>query len=329
MKLRYILSQLKSVIKGKSRIFLFVSVTLVNVCLLLVIYSIQRSYSWKEVLSPAQLGKNFKSEAVNLKIQNKAKKKILSYSLFGNGTRLNSGNGEKYRDCIRILSEQASESELYKDWFIRIYHDEEMADDILQEHQHNKQIEFRNVAHIKIPNVDIDLKGVLGKFWRTLAIVDPEVEHVCFRDLDSDLTRREEYAVRDWMKTDKKLHVMRDHPQHLIGMLAGMWCFQHAGDKTKGHYLVEELFERVKSYKNINRSDQPLINSIFWRDLENDSIQHDAYTCKYFNNSKPFPTKRDEMTFIGCPSHDCVGKVTIKECPVECRPNEHQEWVYC
>jgi len=46
------------------------------------------------------------------------KQKVLSYSLFGEGTRWNSILGPNYRNTIPILAAQMKKIEFYKDWTI-------------------------------------------------------------------------------------------------------------------------------------------------------------------------------------------------------------------
>ena len=43
------------------------------------------------------------------------------------------------------------------------------------------------------------------------------------RDLDSRFSNREHAAVEDWLKSDKAIHVMRDHPLHNFSMFGGLW----------------------------------------------------------------------------------------------------------
>ena len=43
------------------------------------------------------------------------------------------------------------------------------------------------------------------------------------RDLDSRFSNREQVAVDDWLKSDKTIHVMRDHPLHDLSMFGGLW----------------------------------------------------------------------------------------------------------
>ena len=43
------------------------------------------------------------------------------------------------------------------------------------------------------------------------------------RDLDALIVPREIAAVKDWIKSGKALHIMRDHPLHKTAILGGMW----------------------------------------------------------------------------------------------------------
>ena len=54
-------------------------------------------------------------------------------------------------------------------------------------------------------------------------MLDPGVSVLFSRDLDSVVTAREAEAVKEFLKDSEeaKIHAMRDHPNHNIGMLAG------------------------------------------------------------------------------------------------------------
>ena len=43
------------------------------------------------------------------------------------------------------------------------------------------------------------------------------------RDLDSRVTEREAAAVHEWLKSNKTLHSMRDHPWHTVPIMGGGW----------------------------------------------------------------------------------------------------------
>ena len=60
-------------------------------------------------------------------------------------------------------------------------------------------------------------------YGRYLPLLDPTVDLMVSRDLDSRLTTREQTAVEDWLNTGLAFHVMRDNPQHGTEILGGMW----------------------------------------------------------------------------------------------------------
>jgi hypothetical protein len=65
----------------------------------------------------------------------------------------------------------------------------------------------------------------LNKFdplnWRYLAMLDPAVDILMSRDADSEIISREVAAVNQWHESDYTFHVMRDHPDHAVPIMAG------------------------------------------------------------------------------------------------------------
>ena len=75
--------------------------------------------------------------------KDKTHQRVLSYSLFGNGTRWNSAKGAKYRECVSLLAQQIRSLPMYRDWKIRIYHDNgDLARKTKSDHSGNQQIQF-------------------------------------------------------------------------------------------------------------------------------------------------------------------------------------------
>jgi hypothetical protein len=52
--------------------------------------------------------------------------------------------------------------------------------------------------------------------WRFLVAADTDVERYVVRDIDSRLSLREQAAVDEWIESQKKSHVMRDHSSHSL-----------------------------------------------------------------------------------------------------------------
>ena len=68
-----------------------------------------------------------------------------------------------------------------------------------------------------------DISSLFGMLWRFIPVLDPTVDLMVSRDLDSRLTAREQAAVEEWLTTGLAFHVMRDHPAHGASILAGLW----------------------------------------------------------------------------------------------------------
>ena len=43
------------------------------------------------------------------------------------------------------------------------------------------------------------------------------------RDLDSISSDREYAAVQEWLNSNASIHVMRDHPRHVVPMVGSAW----------------------------------------------------------------------------------------------------------
>jgi hypothetical protein len=142
--------------------------------------------------------------------------------------------------------------------------------------------------------------------YRYLPCTDTDytVERAIFRDTDSRVDEREAAAVAEWIKSDKGLHIMRDHPyhpphptQHML--LGGMWGVKC--DKLKDFDTLA-----IKCVNDTEHgADQRLLTKyVYPRFSEsNDICVHDEFFDK-----KPFPVPRKWIEvnkellplFVGC-----------------------------
>ena len=66
-----------------------------------------------------------------------------------------------------------------------------------------------------------------------------------------------------------------------------------------------------------------------WPWAKNNQISHDSYTCQKYPKTRPYPTKRlkgpnNFVASVVFENHELT-----KECPVKCRPKNHQDWKNC
>lgn len=131
-----------------------------------------------------------------------------------------------------------------------------------------------------------------GLFWRFEPIFDPQVEVTLVRDLDSRLNPREAAAVEEWLASGKRLHTMRDHYEHIVPILGGMWGCRHWPEF--GHLL--NGWRKIGNMGN----DQDFLKEKIWPLVkENDCIQHDRYVVDTTVDTPTGPFTYKPVEFFG------------------------------
>ena len=115
-----------------------------------------------------------------------------------------------------------------------------------------------------------------------------------------------------------------------------MWGFYNSRNRS----LATKIFEMIID-KNISRIYNPVNGTInkkghdqFFLEeyvhplIHNRSVTHDSFICERFGGD-PFPTKRVGNCFIGSTNGCNTTGVFFKDCPIKCRPKNHQDWNQC
>ena len=128
--------------------------------------------------------------------------KVFSFCLYGSNPKYNVGMIEN----IKIINK------MFNDWFIYIYYNNVPIDDL------EKMQELQNVVLIKskYDNANTTLD-------RFIPIDDPNVEIMFVRDADSRIHDRDIWAIKQFIESDNKFHIIRDHIWHGTLILAGLW----------------------------------------------------------------------------------------------------------
>lgn len=136
-----------------------------------------------------------------------------------------------------------------------------------------------------------------GLFWRFIPLSESDVDIVISRDCDSRISEREISAIKEWLKSDKDFHIMRDHPYHRVPILAGMW-----GARRGILNNIKELLEFWQSYNRkgvFNAEDQDFLGQIVYPIVKDKSIEHSEFGINYGNKIYNFPTERINYEFVG------------------------------
>jgi hypothetical protein len=165
-----------------------------------------------------------------------AHQKVISYSLFGTGQKENVSVSDRFVKLLRNISVTAEKS--YPGWIVRIYHNFRNQSENPDEKSVFNQLselscQFSHVdlcsltemiASLTSSPTPIDpdlLRGLNGRMFRYLVMLDPNVDIFISRDIDSVIWQREVDAVDQWLKSNFTFHLMRDHKFHSATILAG------------------------------------------------------------------------------------------------------------
>lgn len=174
-------------------------------------------------------------------------KKVISFSLYGNKACYQTGAIINIIEAKRLLP----------DWICRFYTTDATVV--------KKQLTYLGAEIVDMKN---DSLCHAKMFWRFLAVDDPEVETVIFRDADSVISERELPCLDKWLNSEEEwqFNVIRDHPSHLsVPILGGMWGYTNL-KKTENYidfkkksmrsYIYHDWIKGLKRKVNRVQDDQ-------------------------------------------------------------------------
>lgn len=199
-------------------------------------------------------------------------KKIIAYSLFGErpmywkGAELNIQLAKQY----------------YPGWICRFYVDKNSRQELID--------------LLKGDNVEVVLTenkgGYHGTFWRFYPTDDSDVSILLSRDADSRLGEREAHAVNEWLSSDKQFHLMRDHVQHMVPILAGMWGVKNP--LLKG---IKNIIETSNIDFNSKFADQIFLGNFIYPKIAPFAMEHCDHSISFGNPLHkfviPLPAKEE------------------------------------
>lgn len=198
-------------------------------------------------------------------------KKVISFSLFGNDERylLN------IDDCINGYKT------IYPDWIIRVYVGKDVNSLVLD------KLKNYGCELIIMNSKGIDFRYM---FWRFLVFDDPGIKIAIVRDIDSMASVREKKMIDDWISSGKKLHIIRDHPNHQSRIMGGMWGLVINGKP----YGIKKYILSFKKKWNSYGVDQEFLNAIYYKNA-GDAYINDIY--KRYNDETPVIIPHDSDYF--------------------------------
>ena len=218
------------------------------------------------------------------------KKKIISFSLWG--------NEPKY--TVGALANAMYAEEVYPDWVCRFYISSEVDVEVIQRLEEMDRVEVIVLGKSQKG----DHKNSLLRF---LPAEEDDIEVVIFRDCDSRLNYREQAAVNEWLQSDKKFHIMYDHPNYSSFFLAGCWGVKYPGlagvSALIRYYLMDVVnrpWEKIATLNDESQLcyrkgvDQNFLENVVYPIAQLSCMRHDDFSQNVlgYKIGRPFPTHK-------------------------------------
>tara|TARA_B100000795_G_scaffold269133_1_gene257667 strand:- start:1324 stop:2280 length:957 start_codon:yes stop_codon:yes gene_type:complete len=144
----------------------------------------------------------------------------------------------------------------------------------------------------------IDMVDWYMMFTRFLPFENPENKFYLSRDCDCRLIHREEKAIEEWLESDKKFHIIRDHPWHNTLILGGMWGSR---DLNQGNLRLL-IMQWCLHYLKLNESKEKGPDQYFLKNLYNlvkpHIMVHDEFFT-YEDMTNIIDAPRNNKEYIG------------------------------
>lgn len=176
---------------------------------------------------------------------------------------------------------------IYPGWTLVVYADDSVPIDVKQ----------------KLVALGVEIRPpecVNKMFWRFFIADDPTVERFLIRDSDSRFNEREAGAVKEWIESGKKFHVLRDHPSHSPVIGGGLFGAVKGAIPSMAALIASDpKSARAGDRDDIYNTDQQFLAEHVWPLARNNVLQHDLCYHRQHLGAKPFPAKLGDWRFCG------------------------------
>jgi hypothetical protein len=220
----------------------------------------------------------------------------------------------------------------YPEWVVRIYVFG------LNETVEALLLESSNYAELGRcwASTPLDVSSSRKMTARFLSYDDPDMMYLISRDLDSRFNPRELFAVNEWISSGAHFHVMRDHDQHDVPVLSGMFGIRRGALTGKVPSMTDLLSSAFAQEPNgiigMRGEDQSFLAKYVWPLVSSNAITHDVSEerCRRYGSSLclGFPMGDDDKhsMFVGQDfkpgGHSAGMHVSQYKCTFACESSE-------
>lgn len=210
----------------------------------------------------------------------KYKRKLISFCVWGDSDIYNYG---LYENALLM-------PKIYPGWIMYVIYTPTANQKVIQE---LSKLSYVELECIDVPNHS---KNAMLRF---IPGMQPKNNVVIFRDSDSRLLKRDYIAVMDWLNnTNKKAHLMRDHPLNKSHIMAGLWGVRNGIIANPKVVLEFDTYFRNPEFKEWSL-DQKYLCKYIYPIIKKNMCVHASFN-KFEKDARPFPKKApNRIPFCG------------------------------
>ena len=205
------------------------------------------------------------------------RKKVIAFSLFTPDKE----DSKLFSWFMKGLLENVEAAKLYyPEWIVRVY-TYGITSDVENELLSLATVEVVRCHESFMTNTSSSRK-MMSRF---LTYDYPDVEYTIVRDADSRLNPRELFAVNEWMSSGLKFHSMRDHDEHYVSVLGGMFGIKRGAMQVSMASLFHDAFLAYPDgISGAPGEDQAFLTNYVWPLVKHSTIAHDMNEerCHHF-----------------------------------------------
>lgn len=178
--------------------------------------------------------------------------RVFSFCIYGSNPKYCKGMAEN----LRLISSH------FPMWSVWIYVGSDVPTSYTDEYS-----SFSNVKCIFVNETGGRLMS-----YRFFPIDDPDVECMLVRDADSRILERDQWCIREFINSNKKAHIIRDHYHHRMRIMGGMW-----GVKKGVLPLIQPFYKewiQSRRDKDNYNTDQLFLQECVYPVIKNEALIH-------------------------------------------------------
>jgi hypothetical protein len=221
--------------------------------------------------------------------------KVFSFCIFG--------NSDKY--LIGLLKNIEIIRKEYPDFHIYVYIGNDVSEEFIN----------RNLIAGDIIIVKTCLDGLINTAHRFFPIDNPDVEIMIVRDADSRIHERDRLLIAHFIHSDYTSHIIRDHYNHRLPIMAGMWGLKRGAL----HFKIKDVYDEYYNQEGLEikyGTDQDFLEHIIYPNIANNALIHtSSHICTLDKHIYKLDIPVVDNNFVGNAVHFNEDGTEYNTCP--------------